>query len=41
MARTTLNDSKLDDKFWIQGIDTVVFIINKGFPRNNCNMNPY
>ena len=41
MARTMLNDSKLDDKFQIQAIDTVVFIINRGLLRNNCNMNPY
>ena len=41
MARTMLNDSKLDDKFWVQAIDTVVFIINRGFLRNNCNMTPY
>ena len=38
MARTMLNDSKLDDKLWVQAIDTTVFIINRGFLRNNCNM---
>ena len=41
MARTMLNDSKLDDKFWVQVFDTVVFIINRGLLRNNCNMTPY
>ena len=41
MARTMLNDSKLDDKLWVQAIDTVVFIINKGLLRKNCNMTPY
>lgn len=41
MARTMLNDSKLDDKFWVQAIDTIVFIINRGFLRNNCNMSLY
>ena len=41
MGRTMLNDSKLDDKFWVQEIDTVVFIINKGLLRNNYNMTPY
>ena len=41
MARTMLNDSKLDDKLWVQAIDIVVFIINKGLLRNNCNMTPY
>ena len=35
-----LNDSKLDDKLWVQAIDTILFIINKGLLRNNCNMNP-
>ena len=41
MARTMLNDSKLDDKFWVQAIDTIVFIINRDLLRNNCNMTPY
>ena len=41
MARTVLNDSKLDDKFWVQAIDTVVFIIKIGFLRNICNITPY
>ena len=41
MARIMLNDSKLDDKLWVQAIDIVVFIINRGFLRNNCKMNPY
>ena len=36
-----LNDSKLDDKLWVQAIDIVVLIINIGFLRNNCNMTPY
>ena len=40
MARTMLNNSKLDD-LWVQAIDTVVFIINKSLLRNNCNMTPY
>ena len=40
MARMMLNDSKLDDKLWFQAIDTIVFIINRGFLRNNCNMTP-
>lgn len=41
MGRTMLNDSKLDDEFWVQEIDIVVFIRNRGLLRNNCNMNPY
>ena len=28
MGRTMLKDSKLDEKFWVQEIDTTVFIIN-------------
>ena len=36
-----LNDSKLDDKLWVQVIDTILLVINKGFLRNNCNMTPY
>jgi len=41
MARTMLKDSNLDNKFLVQEIDIVVFIINRGLLRNNCNMNPY
>ena len=36
-----LNDSKLDDRFWVQEIDTIVFIINRCFLRKNCNMTTY
>ena len=36
-----LNDSKLDDKLWVQAIDKIIFIINRGMLRNNCNMTPY
>jgi len=36
-----LKDSNLADKFWVQAIDTTIFIINKGILRNNCNMTPY
>ena len=28
MRRTMLKDSKLDENFWVQAIDTAVFIIN-------------
>lgn len=41
IARTMLNDSKLDDKFWVQAIDTTIFIIYRGLLRNNCNMTLY
>ena len=41
MGRTMLKDSKLDEKFWVQAIDTVVFIINRSLLRNNCNKTPY
>jgi len=40
-ARTMLKDSNLEDKLWVQEIDTVVFIINRGLLRNNCNMTLY
>ena len=41
MGRTMLKDSKLDEKFWVQAIDTTVFIINRSLLRNNCNKTPY
>ena len=41
MGRTMLKDSKLDEKFWVQAIDTTVFIINQSILRNNCNKTPY
>ena len=41
MGRTVLKDSKLDEKFWVQAIDTAVFIINISLLRNNCNKTPY
>lgn len=41
MARTKLNDSKLYDKFWVQAVDTTVFILNNSLLRNNCDMTPY
>ena len=41
MGRTMLKDSKLDEKFWVQAIDTTIFIINRSLLRNNCNKTPY
>lgn len=31
----------MDEKLWVQAIDTTVFIINKSLLRNNCNKSPY
>ena len=41
MGRTILKDLKFDEKFWVQEIDTTIFIINRIFLRNNCNKTPY
>ena len=41
MGRTVLKHSKLDEKFWVQAIDTTVFIINISLLINNCNKTPY
>ena len=41
MGRTMLKDSKLDEKLWVQEIDTTVFIINRSLLRINCNKTPY
>ena len=41
MGRTMLKDSKLDEKFWVQAIDTAVFIINWSLVTNNCTKTPY
>lgn len=34
MARTMLNDSKINDIFWVQEVHTTVHILNKGIIRN-------
>ena len=41
MGRTMLKDSKLDEKLWVQEIDTAIFIININLLINNCNKTPY
>ena len=41
MGRTMLKDSKLDEKIWVQAIDTAIFIINKILLINYCNKTPY
>lgn len=41
MARMMLNDSKLDNKFWVQVVDTTIYILNKGFLRNKYDKTPY
>lgn len=35
MARTMLNDSKLSDVYWLQEMETIVHIINRGIFRSN------
>ena len=34
MARTMLNESKLNDKFWGHAVHTAVHILNRGLLRN-------
>jgi hypothetical protein len=41
MARTMLNESKLNDMFWPQAVHTAVHILNKILLRNNTNKTPY
>lgn len=41
MGRAMLKDSKIDEKLWVQAIDTTFFIINRSLLINNCNKTPY
>ena len=41
MARTMLNESKLNDKFWGQAVHTTVYIMNKGLLRSKNDKTPY
>ena len=41
MARTMLNDSKLNDIFWVQEVHTTIHILNKGLLRNNNDQTLY
>ena len=41
MARTMLNDSKINDVFWVQVVHIVVHILNRGLLRNKSDQTPY
>jgi hypothetical protein len=41
MARTMLNESRLNDMFWPQAVHTVVHILNRSLLRNNTDKTPY
>ena len=41
MARTMLNDSQVNDKFWGQALHTYVHIMNIGLLRNDSDKTPY
>ena len=41
MARTMLNESKLNDMFWPQDVHIVVHILNRSLLRNNNDKKPY
>jgi hypothetical protein len=41
MARTMLNESRLNDMFWPQVVHTAVHILNRSFLRNNNDKTPY
>ena len=41
MARTMLNDSQLNEKFWGQAVHTSVHILNIGLLRNDSDKTPY
>ena len=41
MARTMLNDSNLDDKFWGLAVHTSVHIMNRGLLKSDSNKTPY
>jgi hypothetical protein len=41
MARTMLNESRLNDMFWPQSIHTDVHILNRSLLRNNTDKTPY
>ena len=41
MARTMINDSNLDDKFWGLAVHTTVHIMNKGLLRSGSDKTPY
>jgi hypothetical protein len=41
IARTMLNEAKLSDRFWREVVYTVVYILNRGKIRVNCDKTPY
>ena len=41
MARTMLNDSQLNDKFWGQVVHTSIHIMNRGLLRIESDKTPY
>ena len=41
MDQTTLNESKLNDKFWGHVVHTVVHILNRGLIKNKNDKTPY
>ena len=41
MARTMLNESKLNDKFWGQAVHTAVHIMNRGLLESKNDKTPY
>ena len=41
MARTMINDSKLDDKFWGLAVHTTVHILNRGLLKSGIDKTPY
>ena len=36
-----LNDSKINDIFWVQEVHTNIHILNKGFLKNDSDQTPY
>ena len=41
MARTMINDSKLDDKFWGLAVHTTIHIMNRELLRSGSDKTPY
>jgi hypothetical protein len=41
MARAVLKDSNLRNIFWVQVVNTIVHILNKGILRSNSDKTPY
>ena len=41
MAKTMIQEAKLDDKYWGQAVPTVVHILNRGLLRTNSEKTPF